>query len=70
MSDVVRDLFDRWELVWHDRQYDLVPSCVGPRYIRHDEKGDRTVTPGPMRQKSLLSIRSGQASASSSTITH
>jgi hypothetical protein len=45
MSKTVRDLFDRWELVWHERQYDLVPSCVGPHYIRHDEKGDRTVTP-------------------------
>ena len=45
MSDAVRDLFDRWELVWHERRYDLVPSCVAPHYIRHDEKGDRTVTP-------------------------
>jgi hypothetical protein len=40
----VRDLFDRWERVWHEGQYDLVPSCVGPHYIRHDESGDRTVT--------------------------
>ena len=23
---------------------DLIPSCVGQVYIRHDEKGDRTVT--------------------------
>jgi hypothetical protein len=41
---VMRDLFDRWERVWHEGQYDLIPSCVGPTYIRHDELGDRTVT--------------------------
>jgi hypothetical protein len=39
-----RDLFDRWERVWHEGQYDLAPGCVGPTYIRHDEAGDRTVT--------------------------
>lgn len=44
MSDTVRDLFDRWEKVWHECQYDLIPNCVGSHYIRHDEKGDRTVT--------------------------
>jgi hypothetical protein len=41
---VMRDLFDRWERVWHEGQYDLVLTCVGQHYIRHDEKGDRTVT--------------------------
>jgi SnoaL-like domain len=40
----VRELFDRWERVWHEGRYDLIPSCVGPHYIRHDENGDRTVT--------------------------
>ena len=46
MSDekTMRDLFDRWERVWHQGQYDLIPSCVGPTYIRHDQKGDRSVT--------------------------
>jgi hypothetical protein len=45
MSDMeMRSLFDRWERVWHDGQFDLVPSCVGENYIRHDEAGDRTVT--------------------------
>jgi hypothetical protein len=39
----IRDLFDRWERVWHEGQYGLVPECVGPHYIRHDEAGDRTV---------------------------
>ena len=39
----MRDLFDRWERVW-EGQYELVPSCVGPTYTRHDQKGDRTVT--------------------------
>jgi hypothetical protein len=38
------DLFDRWERVWHEGQYDLVAQCVQPNYIRHDEAGDRTVT--------------------------
>ena len=41
---VTCDLFDRWERVWHDGQYDLIPGCVGADYIRHDENGDRTVT--------------------------
>ena len=40
----LRDLFDRWERVWHEGQYDLIPDCIGPYYIRHDEAGDRTVT--------------------------
>ena len=46
MSDqtMMRELYDRWEQVWHEGQYDLVPACVGSHYIRHDEKGDRTVT--------------------------
>ena len=44
MSETVCDLFNRWEKVWHEGQYDLIPSCVGSHYIRHDEKGDRTVT--------------------------
>jgi hypothetical protein len=37
-------LFDLWERVWHEGEFDLVPSCVGDHYIRHDESGDRTVT--------------------------
>ena len=45
MSDEsgMRDLFDRWERVWHEGRYDLVPGCVAKNYIRHDEGGDRTV---------------------------
>ncbi|UTD25661.1 ester cyclase [Bradyrhizobium sp. WD16] len=39
----VRALFDRWERVWHRGEFELVPSCVRPVYIRHDETGDRTV---------------------------
>ena len=38
------DLFNKWERVWHEGKYDLIPDCVGETYIRHDEKGDRTVT--------------------------
>ena len=44
MAQSTRDLFDHWEAVWHQGQFDLVPICVGPHYIRHDEQGDRTVT--------------------------
>jgi len=39
------DLFDRWERVWHEVKLHLVPDCVGPLYVRHEEAGDRTVTP-------------------------
>jgi SnoaL-like domain len=38
------DLFNRWEQVWHEGKFELVPSCVVETYIRHDQKGDRTVT--------------------------
>jgi hypothetical protein len=38
------DLFNKWEHFWHEVQHYLNPDCVGENYIRHDEKGDRTVT--------------------------
>lgn len=38
------DLFNRWEQVWNEGKFDLAPSCVADAYIRHDPKGDRTVT--------------------------
>ena len=44
MSNEIRDLFDRWEQVWHEGRYDLVPDCVASHYMRHDEQGDRIVT--------------------------
>jgi len=40
----LRDLFDRWELVWHEDRHDLIPACVAPTYLRHEASGDRTVT--------------------------
>jgi hypothetical protein len=43
-QSMMRDLFDRWERVWHEGRFDLVSGCVGEHYIRHDEQGDRTVT--------------------------
>ena len=43
-ESMMRGLFDRWERVWHEGQYDLIPECVGTDYIRHDEAGDRSVT--------------------------
>lgn len=42
---ILRDLFDRWERVWHDGEFDLIPSCVAPIYTRHDHLGDRPVSP-------------------------
>jgi hypothetical protein len=41
---MLRDLFDRWERVWHEGQYDLISECVQPNYIRHDEAGQWTAT--------------------------
>jgi predicted SnoaL-like aldol condensation-catalyzing enzyme len=43
-ESAMRDLFDRWERVWHQGQLNLVATCVAEHYIRHDESGDRTVT--------------------------
>ena len=43
-ESVARDLFDRWELVWHEGRYNLISDCVQANYIRHDEAGNRTVT--------------------------
>jgi hypothetical protein len=45
LSKTIQDLFDRWEQVWHEGRYDLVETCVADSYLRHDEKGDRVVTP-------------------------
>jgi len=46
MSDEseTRDHFDRWQGVWVDGQFDLVPDCVGETYIRHEQAGDRTIS--------------------------
>jgi len=41
---VMRELFDRWQRVWVDGEFGLVPSCVGETYLRHDANGDRVVT--------------------------
>ena len=30
--------------MWNDGKFDLAPSCVADFYIRHDPKGDRTVS--------------------------
>jgi hypothetical protein len=40
-----RELFDRWERVWHDDRHELVAECVAPVYVRHEETGTRHVTP-------------------------
>jgi hypothetical protein len=47
MSEIsaIRDLFDRWERVWHEGRYDLVAECLMTDYFRHDELGTRRVTP-------------------------
>jgi hypothetical protein len=56
---VMRELFDRWERVWHEGQYDLIPSCVGSDYIRHDENGDRSVTREAYAEE-LASVHKGR----------
>ncbi|MGE7416118.1 hypothetical protein [Methylobacterium tarhaniae] len=33
-ANALKDLFDRWERVWHEGAFDLVETCVAPRYIR------------------------------------
>jgi predicted SnoaL-like aldol condensation-catalyzing enzyme len=43
-ESMMSDLFDRWERVWHEGQFDIAPGCVADHYIRHDEGGDRVVT--------------------------
>jgi SnoaL-like polyketide cyclase len=43
-DSVMRDLFDRWELVWHEDRHDLIPGCVASAYLRHEATGDRVVT--------------------------
>ncbi|HEY5214176.1 MAG TPA: nuclear transport factor 2 family protein [Acidobacteriaceae bacterium] len=43
-DSVMIDLFNRWEQVWNDGKFDLAPSCIADFYIRHDPKGDRTVS--------------------------
>lgn len=58
-KELVRELFDKWERVWVDGQYDLIPACVEPHYIRHDEKGDRTVTREDYAVE-LASVRDGR----------
>ena len=40
----INKLFDRWDKVWRDGQYELMSSCVTPNYIRHDLQGDRIIT--------------------------
>ena len=45
VDNALKDLFDRWERVWHEGEYALIPECMAQAYIRHDELGDRTVTP-------------------------
>ena len=33
---VVRSIFDRLERVWHNEEYELVPSCMRQNYVQHD----------------------------------
>lgn len=56
IESLTKDLFDRWERVWHGGEFDLIPSCVAPTYIRHDHLGDRTVTPASYAEE-LAKVR-------------
>lgn len=44
-EESVRKLFDKWEKVWHEGEFNLVAECLAKVYIRHDESGTRQVTP-------------------------
>lgn len=48
----ISDWFARWEKVRRERQFDLVPGCVGAHYIRDGETSARTVTPDVMSPRS------------------
>jgi len=43
------ELFDRWERVWHEGQYDLIPSCVGSHYISARRTGRQDGNTGGLR---------------------
>ena len=38
------DLFNRWEQVWNKDRFDLAAGCLADNYVRHSEKGNKTVT--------------------------
>ena len=42
-ESAMRKLFDRWERVRPEVQYDLIHDCMASVYIRHDESGPRSV---------------------------
>lgn len=43
-DEELRNLFDRWERVWHEDQHQLIATCLASRYVRHDASGERTVS--------------------------
>jgi len=55
-SSSVDKLFDRWDKVWGEGHYELIPSCVTEKYIRHDVQGDRTVSRNDYA-KEIMQIR-------------
>ena len=38
---MMRELFDRWERVWHDGRHELIPGCAGCSAIRHNPGSTR-----------------------------
>ena len=38
------DLFNRWEQVWNKNRFDLAAGCLADQYIRHNEKGEKTIS--------------------------
>lgn len=59
VEDATRDLFERWERVWHEGESDLISACVAPTYLRHDHLGDRTVTRDAYRAE-LANVRANR----------
>lgn len=44
-ESVIGNLFDRWERVWHEGQYELAAKCVVQVYTRNNEAGARRAAP-------------------------
>ncbi|WNC72025.1 nuclear transport factor 2 family protein [Thalassotalea psychrophila] len=44
-------VYKQWTDLWNEGHYDLMPQIVAATYIRHEPKGNRTVTRGEYLQE-------------------
>jgi hypothetical protein len=68
-QSMMRDLFDRWERVWHEGRFDLVPDSVGEHTSATMSKATGSSRARPMRRRLQKFGRSALTSVSSFTIT-